>query len=105
MQQPDIPVLVGPWQDLRNPDQAIARQVHDLTRELLAELAHGHPLHGAPFTIIGRSYVRDDVLLETPHGWALVHLTWTRNPEPPPYPSTRFFDTAAAVEAAIDLDT
>ncbi|MBE1605657.1 hypothetical protein [Actinopolymorpha pittospori] len=80
MQQLDIPVLVDPWQDLCNPDQAIASQVHDLTRELLAELAHGHPLHGAPFTIIGRSYVRDDVLLDTPHGWALVHLTLDPRP-------------------------
>jgi hypothetical protein len=105
VQLPDTPVLVDPWQDLRNPDQKLASQIHSLTRELLHELAPGHPLHGVPFTIIGRSYVRDDILLATPHGWALVHLTWARHPGPPPYPSTRFFDTASAVEAAIDLDT
>jgi len=76
-----------------------------LLRELRAEVAEGHPLAGVKVEVIGRSEARDDVLVLAGDGrWAVVHLTWKRRPERPPWPLARFYGSVPAVERALADD-
>jgi len=78
------------WQvEAERPDLAAAYE-----REMRAELGSGHPLFGVPVAAIGKHDGSDDVLFRTLDGSgqvAVVHLTWSRHPEPPPWPATTFF--------------
>lgn len=84
-------VLTGPWRDLRRADhhsQGLLTQLH-------RELSPGHPLHDGALTVIGRSHTRDDILVaRSSGGWAVVHLTWSRSAQTPPWPSCTFYDDA-----------
>jgi hypothetical protein len=63
-------------------------------REMQAELGAGHPLFGVPVAAVGKHDGADDVLFRVLDGSgrvAVVHLTWARHPEPPPWPATEFF--------------
>lgn len=72
--------------DLRaDPDQS-----GPLYRELLAELGATHPLRGRPVRVIARSVSNDDIVIESERRVALVHLTWSGAPEPPPWPYTEW---------------
>ena len=99
----DDVVLADPWEDLRNPDAEHREQVSGLETEVRTELSDGHPLFGRAFSIVGRSHAADDVLLKVDDGWALVHLTWSRHAERPPWPNSTEFRRALDVERAIDL--
>lgn len=91
-----------PWQDLRGTGTEEERQRSAIARELLAEVAAGHSLASVSGEVIARSGASDDVLLLLEDGrWALVHMTWRRTPEPPPYPHVKFFDSLPALERAL----
>ena len=100
----DDVVLIGPWWGLRNPGEPEQQQTQAIASELLREASAGHPLYGLAFTVIGRSDARDDVLLKLGDRWALVHLTWSGKPEPPPWPTCVVFDSASDVEQALTDD-
>ena len=72
-----------------------------LRRELEAECAAGHPLFRQQADAVARSGGCDDVIFRVADRWALVHLTWTRRPEPAPLPTTLFVDSwSEAIDAA-----
>jgi hypothetical protein len=68
-----------------------------LVRELQRELATDHPLFGLPVEAVGRRCDCDDVafrLLDGSGRFAVVHLTWIRNPpDRPPFPWTTIFES------------
>jgi len=68
-------------------------------RELAAELGAGHQLSGIRLAAIGKHDGSDDVLFQVLDGSgqvAVVHLTWARHPEPPPWPGFKFFRSLEA---------
>lgn len=98
-------VLVDPWWDLRGGGADEESQRDLLLGELRAEVAEGHPLAGVKVEVIGRSEARDDVLVLAEDGrWSVVHLTWKRGPERPPWPSVRFYGSVRALEQALADD-
>ena len=72
-----------------------------LARELAAELSSGHPLLGQAWTIVAQARPQAEVVVTTDSAVYLVHLTWTRRPERPPYPRVLAFRSAAEFEDAI----
>lgn len=87
------------WWEVENSPRAAA-----ITHELVREIAPGHPLHGIPLTPWLECGACDDVLVRlddenartgrTPYQIVVVHPTWSRRPEAPPWPSTTVFDQA-----------
>lgn len=82
--------LVEPWERLHSEVRATLEQ------ELLRELVVGHELFARPVRAVARRKDRDDVLfvIAQPEQLAVVHLTFTGNPEQPPSPRTVTFDAA-----------
>ena len=72
-----------------------------LARELVAELSSGYPLLGQALTIVAQARPQDEVVVTTDSAVYLVHLTWTRRPERPPYPRVLAFQSAAEFEDTI----
>jgi hypothetical protein len=63
----------------RNLDE---REATQLGRELLRELAEGHPLRGRPARAVARRDDCDDVAFDIDGvGLCVVHLTWAREPD------------------------
>ena len=82
---------LDPWWHVaaERPDLATAYE-----RELRAEVGVGHPLFGIAVAAVGKHDGSDGVLFRVLDGserLAVVHLTWSRRPEPPPWPATEFF--------------
>ena len=80
-----------PWQSIDDP-----AQVERLERELVRELAVGHPLFGLTFRALAGRQDCDDVLfgiLDSTSRVAVVHLTWISNPpDRPPWPAAEIFE-------------
>jgi hypothetical protein len=96
----DDVVLTDPWWDLRNSGEPEQQEIQAVTKELLREMSPGCALHGAAFVVIGRSQAREDVLLKAVDRRALASdRGW--KPEPPPWPTCVFFDSARDVEQAL----
>ncbi len=70
-----------------------------LAKELYSELCPDHVLYGIPVVQIGFRQDCDDALFRLLDGTdrlAVVHLTFSRHPEPDPkWPETRIYDDAA----------
>jgi len=64
-----------------------------LEAELQEELAPGHALHGRRAVAIAKRETNDDVLfaLQDSREVALVHLTWARRRERPPWPTATIY--------------
>jgi hypothetical protein len=85
------------WPVATTPDLAAAYE-----RELAAELGDGHPLYGVPLAAFGKHDGSDDVLfrlLDESGRVAVIHLTWARHPEPPPWPGFELFSSLEAFAA------
>ncbi|QIS23693.1 hypothetical protein [Nocardia terpenica] len=60
--------------------------------ELLAEIGQGHTLHGKHLDVVAHVGGSDDVVVQVheetgdPVRYVIVHLTFNRHPEPPPWP-------------------
>jgi hypothetical protein len=92
-------VLTDPWWDLRGGGDLEQQQRDALTRELVTELGSANPLHGQALTVVARSDANDDVLVAlSSGGWVVVHLTWSRKVESPPWPSTTYYSTIEELE-------
>jgi hypothetical protein len=68
-----------------------AEQRAALEAELQAEVAEGHPLHGAMVIAIARCGGCDEVVFSVeadPARFVSVHLTWRGSSERPPWPWT-----------------
>lgn len=70
--------------------------------ELHRELAPGHPLHGRSLRVIAKALPNDDVIVECDGDVAVVHLTWTKGLEPPPWPQTTFIASAEELESFVE---
>jgi hypothetical protein len=82
------------WWDLRPHSHREDKQRDILQNELRREVDRGHLLHGRTFAVIARSQAQDDILLALDDKkWAIVHLTWQRAPEVPPWPVTTVSDS------------
>ncbi len=89
---------LAPWSDLSEGSTNLAAAYE---RELQAELDEGHPLFGVRVSAIGKHDGTDDVLFQLLDGTgrvAVVHLTWARHPEAPPWPATELFADFTAFE-------
>jgi hypothetical protein len=78
--------FLEPWRALS------AEQAESLLREAQAEISPSHPMYGANLVPMAHSRLADDVLFKLDDGRvAVLHLTWRRSPEPPPWPSCRIY--------------
>jgi hypothetical protein len=83
--------FLEPWEPLSSD------QVKQFSSELNRELTAQHPLHGLPMTPVARSKAADDVLFSMKNGQvAMVHLTWSGQPEAPPWPRHKRYPTLDA---------
>lgn len=76
--------FVEPMIDLRGDDA----RADVLGAELGREVAPGHLLHGKQWRVIAEAAPQDELVAEVEGRVVLVHLTWSRHAEPPPYPTT-----------------
>lgn len=75
----------------------------DVEDEAATEIAAGHQSHGLALTAVARCEGSDSVVLRASDGtFAMIHLSWTRKPETPPWPRTTRLGGVIAVEAAMD---
>lgn len=96
---PEIQWL-APWHDVADDGVGYAAV---LEQQLKREVAPGHPLHGIPVEAAGKAEASDDAvfrLLDGSGRVAMVHLTWSRPPETPPWPITGLY--ASAEEWVVD---
>jgi hypothetical protein len=90
--------LPGPWFDLRPLERAQEAMAAELDREL----APGHLLHRQPAHALAKCGHCDSVLFALPGGrLAIVHLTWTRKSESPPFPHADVMTEWATALAAM----
>jgi hypothetical protein len=83
------------WTPLHEPD--------DLEAELFAELAPEHPLSSCTPMLFGRCLACDDVVAALVHQagepeLAVIHLTWRRSAERPPFPYHERMTTAEFIQ-------
>lgn len=91
------PVLTDPWSV---PEAARAAA---LEREAVAEIGPGHPLSGHALTLIAVCSACDSAAFRADDGrFAIIHLTWNRHQEPPPWPSAEIVTGYRALEVAAD---
>lgn len=90
------------------PGWELVRDREPLLREVRAEVAHGHELAGCNLAPVIKCAGCDSVVfwvegqdLRFPR-WALVHLTWTGQPEAPPWPQTKMFDAMRQVREHLE---
>jgi len=80
---------------LQEPWSQVSQFANNLEQELKRELSTNHPLHGCNATAVAQRTDSDDVLFQlenSPHKYAVVHLTWSGQTEPDArWPDTRFF--------------
>lgn len=92
-----------PWKPIE--DTELARVFEE---ELAREVAPDHPLYSMPFVAIGQHGGTDDFLFRVNDGsgrFALVHLTWSSQPETAPWPQSMLFDSEIDwVEQGMKLD-
>lgn len=82
--------------ELKLPWIAIGEFASHLAIELVRELSKMHPLYNKNVLAIAQRIDSDDVLFafEDQTKYAVVHLTWSGNPEPDPrWPDTTFYDS------------
>lgn len=88
------------WLEPWWPTEAQSPEFHEtFARQLALELSPGHVLYGVPVKLIGRHDGSDDALFEFLDGSgrvAVVHLTWARGAERPPWPMTAIYGSLAA---------
>lgn len=78
--------FVRPWEALS------AEHAEMMLREVRRALSPGHPLYSLVLIPIARSQRADDVLLKLEDGRvAVVHLTWRRSHEKPPWPTCQIY--------------
>ena len=86
-----IPEWLEPWGPIE--DSEVARA---LEAELAREMSPGHPLYQVPVVAVGTRSDTDDVLFQLRDGSArvaVVHLTWRRAADTPPWPVVSFFES------------
>lgn len=89
--------LREPWFRLQ-PKHALVFE-----RQAEAEIAPGHVLHGIALNAVAKCDGCDDVVFRVFDGmFAMVHLTWTLQPERPPRPQTTRRGSFMALETAMD---
>jgi hypothetical protein len=88
------------------PEPWFADDAPGFARELHRELAPGHILYGMPVSAVARRQDCDDVLFALDDGSgrvAVVHLTWSRETNPP-FPVTDFFDSFSEWSESMRVD-
>jgi hypothetical protein len=90
--------------DLRDPWFRLEReQARALEREATTEIAAGHELYGLGLTAVAKCAGCDSVVFRASDDtFAIVHLSWTRKPDTPPWPQTTRLGGFIAVELAMD---
>jgi hypothetical protein len=84
-----------PWRSTAGEDEDFHKR---FARQLQLEVGPGHDLFGLPAYLIGRGN-GDDALFEISDGTgrvAVVHLTWGRTAEQPPWPITNIYPNVEA---------
>jgi len=71
--------------------------------EAATEIAAGHELHGLALTAVAKCQGCDSVVFRASDStFAIVHLSWIRKPEAPPWPRTTRLGGFIAVKMAMD---
>ena len=91
-------------EDFREPWLRLeVRQAQAFEREAEQEIAPDHDLHGLGLSAVAKCEGCDDVVIRaSDETFAMVHLTWSRKPESPPWPRTKRLGSLLALEAAMD---
>lgn len=82
-----------------DPEQADA-----LAAELVREVAPGHVLYGRPVRVVARALPNDDIVVECEGSVAVVHLTWARKPDTPPWPLTTWVASVEEFESYVEAN-
>ncbi|QIK61970.1 hypothetical protein G7068_01165 [Leucobacter viscericola] len=82
--------ISAPFIDLKNDPERAAM----LAKELSKEIVDTHPLAGRYWKVIAEVEPQDDVLATAEDETVLVHLTWSRKSETPPWPLHQFLGSA-----------
>lgn len=97
----DDVVFPPSWLDVRGHGVQDADSRDRIATELRREIGRGHVLRPTAWRVVAASRPQDDVLLALDDDRAaIVHLTYARHPEPPPWPSTEILPTPRDLEAA-----
>jgi hypothetical protein len=90
--------LPEPWLQVSECDD-VGR---GLVAELEREVQPGHHLAGRKAVPIAKCGGCDDAIFRVDDGtWAIVHLTWSRRPEAPPWPRTERIVSFPGLETAM----
>lgn len=74
-----------------------------LEQEAATEIAPGHELYGHALEAVAKCEGCDSVVFSVSDGsFAIVHLSWIRKPEAPPWPHTTRLGGFVAVEMTMD---
>jgi hypothetical protein len=93
-------IFAEPLRDLRDATGEAAM----LHAQLLREIGPGHVLHGVELHVIARATPQDDVIVQTTDGRvALVHMTWSRRREEPPWPTTQTLTSSEHLKNLIEF--
>ncbi|PSV99574.1 hypothetical protein [Photobacterium lipolyticum] len=91
-----------PWISIDEyPDQ----HAQNLLTELMSEISWQHQLSGKVVKLLAKREDRDDVLVATKSGFAVVHMTWSGKEECQPYPLFKEFDDLESLEAQLIVDS
>jgi hypothetical protein len=82
-------------------------ELDDIGRQLVAELDRevgpGHELAGRSVVPIAKCGGCDDAVFRLQDGtWVIVHLTWSRRQESPPWPRTERIGSFLGVESVME---
>src|SRR5690349_21333053 len=87
---------IGPW-------WSVESQTHEFRdefrKQLEFEVSPGHEMHGLAVRLIGRNNSNDDAVFQILDGSnrvAVVHLTWGKSPQSPPWPLTTVYANLSA---------
>jgi len=80
--------------DLPEGWSLVGHSADTLAFELAREIGSAHPLQGIRPWAFARRFDSDDILFAIEHAthpWAVVHLTWSKSQERPPWPRTELY--------------
>lgn len=96
----------GTWWVLPSGEADDFEHLVALRSELGREISVGHVLYGEPFDVLARFSGADEVLLRLTGGrFAIVHPTWSRKAEPPPWPTVLVCPDVNAAQIEVDRIT
>ena len=94
-------MYIEPWNNIK---EYPTTHRNALNVELRKEIGDGHVLNKLDFELLAKREDCDDVLVSFEGDFFIVHLTWSGQTEPDPYPKTDVYDSREKLESKLVLD-